>query len=223
MQDEYHELTATVRPKIGKNTSKKHRQEGFLPSVIYGLEKSVLSILVPTKEIETILRKSGKNSIISLKINPDQQVEKVKVYELNTDAITGEFIHIDFIRVDLSKSVRSSVQIKFQGNAPGVKAGGVLVHKFSQVSVESLPQHVPSFVLVDISNLGIGDVFRVSDVQTNGQFKILLDPQDVLAQISSVRQEEAAPATEAAATPDPKAAAAAKQAPAKKADDAKKK
>jgi len=222
MQDEYHELTATVRPKIGKNTSKKHRQEGFLPSVIYGLEKSVLSILVPTKEIETILRKSGKNSIISLKINPDQQVEKVKVYELNTDAITGEFIHIDFIRVDLSKSIRSSVQIKFQGHAPGVKAGGVLVHKFSQVSVESLPQHVPSFVLVDISNLAIGDVFRVSDVQTNGQFKILLDPQDVLAQVSSVRQEEAASSTEAA-TPDPKAATATKQAPAKKADDAKKK
>jgi len=221
MQDHQNELIATVRNKLGKNTSKKHRLEGFTPSVVYGLEKEVFSVLVSTKEIEYILKKSGKNSIISLNIsnNQESQIEKVKVYELNVDPITGKFLHIDFIRVDLSKPVRSTVQLKFQGNSPGVKVGGVMVHKFTQVNIESLPQYVPNFIPIDISNLKIGDVFRVSDIETNGQFKVLLDPQDVLIQVSSARQEEAAVPTTEGSTDTKSASSVAN----KKVDDAKKK
>jgi large subunit ribosomal protein L25 len=52
----------------------------------------------------------------------------------------------------------------FNGEAPGVKAGGTLEQVMQDVEIECLPDVIPEFIEVDISGLEIGDAVHLKNV-----------------------------------------------------------
>jgi len=62
-----------------------------------------------------------------------------------------------------------------------------------------LPTEIPSHLDVDVSELVFGQVLRVADLQGAGKLKFITDENQTVAHITSVKEEEVAPAPEAAA------------------------
>jgi large subunit ribosomal protein L25 len=50
------------------------------------------------------------------------------------------------------------------GEAPGIRAGGVIEHHLREIEIECLPKDVPETIPADISSMEIGDLLRVSDI-----------------------------------------------------------
>src|SRR5205807_1209407 len=50
------------------------------------------------------------------------------------------------------------------GEAPGIRAGGVIEHHLREIEIECLPNDVPEMIPADISAMEIGDMLRVGDI-----------------------------------------------------------
>jgi large subunit ribosomal protein L25 len=84
-------------------------------------------------------------------------------------------VHVDFLAVKRDEVVRLTVEVHETGEAPGVKAGGVVEHHLREVEVECLPSDVPEEIVSDIGALEIGDMLRVGDLAPPQGVTILTD------------------------------------------------
>jgi large subunit ribosomal protein L25 len=79
----------------------------------------------------------------------------------------------------------------------GVKtAGGILDLVLREVEIECLPADIPTHVDVDVSNMNLFDVIRVSDLPHSDKIKYLNAEDATVAHVVSIR-EEVAPVAEA--------------------------
>ena len=82
------------------------------------------------------------------------------------------------------------------GTAVGVKTqGGILDQVLRELEIECLPGDIPSHIDVDVTNLSMGDVLRVSDLPHSDKLKFLTDEDTTVAHVVAIK-EEAAPAAE---------------------------
>ena len=102
--------------------------------------------------------------------------------------LRGETTHVDFLRVDLKKTIGAVVAIELVGgdDAPGITEGGILDQPIREVNVEALPNDIPESIQIDVSALTIGDCSRCPP-QVPGDVTLLDDLETVVASILAPR------------------------------------
>src|SRR5690606_225338 len=80
--------------------------------------------------------------------------------------VTGDTMHIDLLRVDLTQKINAIVVLELTGvdDAPGVKAGGVLEQVTRELNIEALPTAIPDAITHDVSQAEIGDTVTLDAV-----------------------------------------------------------
>ena len=192
------------RSESGKNESRRLRSAGQVPGIVYGMKRPPFAVAVSPRRLEEILRlESGRNTIFKLSLTGLDQTRAVMIKELQRDPVTDRMIHVDFVRVDLEKSVKVHVPIRLLGTPAGVKTeGGIVEFITRQVEVECLPEDIPEHLDTDVSELHIHQHASVENLVVGPRVKVLADPHAIVVVIAPPRAEEApAPAAEAAAAP----------------------
>ena len=158
-------LKATVRESIGSGESRRLRNDGLLPAVVYGLGMEPVSIAVSAREFTNALKtEAGSNVILNLEIGKKKYATLAR--EIQRHPYKNEFLHIDLIQIDLTQKVEANVQINFLGTPVGVKDEGGLVQTInSTITVSTLPSSIPSSLDLDISELNVGENATVLDVK----------------------------------------------------------
>jgi large subunit ribosomal protein L25 len=94
------------------------------------------------------------------------------------------------------------VRVKLMGVPVGVKtAGGILDQVLREVEIECLPSDIPNHIDLDVSNLGLFESVRVSDLPHSDKIKYLNAEDATVAHVVSIREE-------VVATPEAEAVAA---------------
>ena len=196
------ELTLEVlrREEAGKGPSRRLRQQGKVPAVVYGGHRDTVPIMVDRKAVTDLIQKSehGVRSIFLLKMSGSDQQRHAMIKEIQIDPISRKMTHIDFIRIVMDEVVRTTVPVHVIGSPISVKEGGLLDFQVRDLHVECLPNAIPDKVEVDISNLGMHQYFRISDLKAPEGVKILDDPDRVVVGVTHLRAEEVPVAPEAA-------------------------
>ncbi|MFZ0957434.1 MAG: 50S ribosomal protein L25 [Candidatus Sulfotelmatobacter sp.] len=199
-------LEAHPRESGNKNMARRVRVGGKIPGVLYGAGKNSLSVSVDPRQVTRILNsKTGHNTIFDLALNGGEQT-KAMIVDWQYEPIKGKLLHIDLKRIAMDKALKVSVPIFLRGEAAGVKQeGGILEQILREVEIECLPADIPSHVDADVSELVFGKVLRVSDLSLGEKVKVLTDPHQPVAHVTTVKEEVvAAPeavAAEAGAVP----------------------
>jgi large subunit ribosomal protein L25 len=199
-------VAATPREgKFNKNAARRVRVKGKIPAVVYGAAEPAIAIEVDPKQIQKILHSdTGHNSIFDLQINGSTAKTKAMIVDWQYEPIKGTLMHIDLKRIALDKAMRVEVPIQLVGAAIGVKTqGGILDQVLREVEIECLPGDIPSHIDLDVTQMSIGDVLRVSDLPHSEKLKFLTDEDATVAHVVAIK-EEVAPVEEvvaAAATP----------------------
>jgi len=156
--------------------------------------------MVDRKAVTDLIQKSehGVRSIFLLKMSGSDQQRHAMIKEIQIDPISRKMTHIDFIRIVMDEVVRTTVPVHVIGSPIGVKEGGLLDFQVRDLHVECLPNAIPDKVEVDISNLGMHQYFRISDLKAPEGVKILDDPDRVVVGVTHLRAEEVPVAPEAA-------------------------
>ena len=119
-------LIATVRENSGSAQSRRSRGEGNIPAVVYGLGMEPVSVEIDAREFTNALKtEAGSNVIFNLEIGKEKYTALAR--EIQKHVYRNEFLHVDFVQVDLSQTVDADVQVNFTGIPMGVKEeGGVM-------------------------------------------------------------------------------------------------
>lgn len=186
-----------VRPRSVKNTL---RSQGYVPAIVYGNKLENTAVAIADKELERVLRENGKNSVVEFTLKG----KKVQALfgEQQVDTFTKVRKHIEIIAVDMNEEQEVEAEVSLVGDAPGVKNGGVLVQNEYTIQVSARPDQLPDVVEVDVTSLEIGDVLTVADVKSDGAYRILGDPEDVIASVVEKAQEVEEETSAEAAEPE---------------------
>ena len=201
-------VSAESRADRGKNAARRLRRSGMVPAVIYGGKGDNLAVSVDPKALQRVLRsEAGRNTILKLDI-AGHGASNAILKSWQVDPVKETFLHADFYRIAMDVAIRVTVPIQTVGEARGVKVdAGILELILRAISVECLPGDIPERIVVDVSDLGINQSLRVSDVSVPAKVKVLEAPDQVVVHVVAVKEEEAPAAAAAAPAAEGEAAA----------------
>ncbi len=178
--------------KFNKNAARRVRAAGKIPAVIYGGGAEPVAIEVDPKQISRILySETGHNTIFDVEI-PGKSTDKAMIVDWQREPIKDQLIHIDLKRIALDKVLHVKVRVKLLGVPKGVKTeGGILDQVLREVEIECLPADIPSHIDVDVSELGMHHVLRVSGLPHSEKIKYLNAEDATVAHVVSIREEAA--------------------------------
>jgi large subunit ribosomal protein L25 len=193
--------------KFNKNAARRVRVAGKIPAVVYGAGRESVAVEVDPKQILRILHsESGHNTIFDVDI-AGQGLAKVMIVDWQYEPIRDSLLHIDLKRIAMDKAMKASVPVRLIGIAIGVKnEGGMLDQVLREVEIECLPGDIPSHIDVDITNLALHGVIRVSDLPHSGSIKFLDAEDATVAHVVSIRAEAEPVAAVVAAVAEPEVA-----------------
>jgi large subunit ribosomal protein L25 len=200
------EIKGHLREAVGGTSAKQLRKEGHVPCVVYGGNENLhfhadereLNKLVYTPDVYLITLKLGSKET------------RVVLREAQYHPVSDALLHMDFVEVIAGKPVSLRLPVHLEGNAIGVRNGGVLRRNAKTLLVRGMVDELPETIEIDITKMRIGHVKKVADLSISG-VEILESSNRVVVAIKTSRKaiaetdeegdtegEEAAENTEAA-------------------------
>src|SRR6266568_1504482 len=184
--------------------AKKLRASGRLPAVIYGRQAPAQNLEVNAEEMDNLIHHSvSENLLVDLAVNDDPRPKRLAlVQEVQHHPLSGVVLHVDFHEVAENEKVTVLVPVETVGEAVGVKTeGGVLEHVLFKIKARGLPKDLPEQLMVDVTNLKIGQAIHLGEIKAPEGVEILGDKHIPVIAVAAPRteEEEAAEAAEAAA------------------------
>ena len=163
MSSNYYKLTIADRLKLGNRESKKVRNAGFIPAVIYyaGEKSSHVSI------DKSVFFHALQSSQRIYEIEKGKEKFYVMIKDMQYHPVTDEIIHIDLMRVRRSEKITIIVPLVLVGEPIGIKEGGVLSQALNQVEISCYPTDVPQKIELNIEDLELNSAKSVGDLNIN--------------------------------------------------------
>lgn len=218
-------LTAARRTEAGKGPSRRLRREGKIPAIAYGRKLEPLALAVSPKDLKVALSGvHGRNVVMELNVEGGSAFTAM-VRQYAHHPVTREILHADFIQIALNEAVDVEVPFKLFGKCKGVTEGGLLAQIYRTLPVRCLPEKIPNLIELDVTDLGLGESYKVNQLVLAEGVSVRLPAEQTIAVVNAPdKKGEAEDAAEAAAKATaaagkaaaPAAAAAGKAAPAAK-------
>ncbi|WCK54629.1 50S ribosomal protein L25/general stress protein Ctc [Aneurinibacillus sp. Ricciae_BoGa-3] len=175
------ELKAERRHETQRSATNKLRKAGKIPAVLYGSDIQSQPLAVTEKDLIQVVRQQGINHIISLNVNGNSY--NVLIKEVQQEPLKGQILHLDFNQVNMNEEIETMVHIVVQGEAAGVKAGGVLQQTLRELSIACLPGAIPDAITVSVDNLAIGDSIVVQDLSIPSGVTVNHEPEEMVLSV----------------------------------------
>jgi large subunit ribosomal protein L25 len=195
------EITVEKRSSRGKNEARRTRQTGRIPAVVYGAGKDTVPITVDVRSLADAFRGgAGENAIFLLKLQDTGETRHAMIREFQRDPVSRRPVHLDFVRVLMDTKIRVRVPVEVVGVARGVRVdAGILDFVTREIEIECLPGNIPDHLPLDVTELGIGDALRISDLAAPEGVEVVDDLEKVIVHVAHPAAEEVAAPVEAEA------------------------
>ena len=178
-------ITLPTQPReTGKKAVKAVRREGLVPCVLYGrttepvhfaVESLALRPLIFTTETRTVDMTLGGEDYNAI------------VKDITFHPVSEQPVHVDFLALTAGEALTMTVPIQLEGDAPGVKAGGLLSQPLFELEIRSLPKNIPGHVSIDVSHLELGESLHVENIVLGDEIEVLTDPHRTVVTIVAPR------------------------------------
>ncbi|BBB31169.1 50S ribosomal protein L25/general stress protein Ctc [Neptunomonas japonica] len=157
-------VEAVSREDQGKGASRRLRHEGLVPGVVYGSETPVSISMINKDLIKQLSDETFFSSILTLKI--DGKEEKVIIKDLQRHPAKLLIMHADFQRVVSDQKIKITVPLQFANfeKSAASKAAAKFAAESNVVEVLCLPENLPEALVVDLTNVEIGQTLHLSDI-----------------------------------------------------------
>jgi large subunit ribosomal protein L25 len=170
------EVNATKRAAQGTGASRRLRNAGRVPGILYGGVAQPQSIEIDHNELFQHLRKEAfYSSVLTLKVEGAEEMCLLR--DVQRHPFRPLILHVDFQRIDASHKIHQKVPLHFVNAeiAPGVKLdGGMVQHVMNEVDVRCLPKDLPSFIEVDLCKLEAGHSMHVTELKLPEGVEVVL-------------------------------------------------
>ena len=161
------QFVAFERAKQGTGASRRLRNSGRTPGIVYGAGAQPVAIEVDHNALWHALKKEAFHSSV-LDMDLNGQTSKVLLRDVQYHPFKQLVLHIDFQRVDEKTKLHMKVPLHYSGaeESPAVKVDKCLVTPvMTELDVSCMPSDLPEFIAVDLSNLQKNVSLHLKDVK----------------------------------------------------------
>ena len=159
-------VVAFERSVQGTGASRRLRNSGKTPGIIYGGKNAATVIELDHNALFHALRKEAfHSSILDLEIGGKAQKVLLRDYQMHP--FKPLVLHIDFQRVSATEKVHMRVPLHFinADTSAAVKLqGAVISHISTELEISCLPADLPEFIEVDLSKIEVGHGIHAKDI-----------------------------------------------------------
>ncbi len=151
-------IIATTRSLYGTSASRRLRNSGKTPGILYGGTDAPIPIEIDHNPIYHALKKEAFHASIH-DLELDGKTTKVLLRDFQTHAFKQLVLHLDLQRVDPNKPVHMKAPLHFINAeiSPAVKVSSAIInHVVNELNIICLPKDLPEFISVDLSTLQVG-------------------------------------------------------------------
>ena len=159
-------FVAFERAKQGTGASRRLRNAGKVPGIVYGGEGEPQLIELDHNALWQALKKEAFHASV-LDMELDGKSSKVLLRDLQVHPFKQQVLHIDFQRVSAKQKIQMKVPLRFTGEeeSNAVKTDKALVnHILTELQVSCLPADLPEAIEVDLSKLEKGQTLTLKDI-----------------------------------------------------------
>lgn len=163
----------------------------FVPINVYGQNFKNKHAQVKAQDLKKAYETAGESNLLDLQIGSEEPL-KVMFRDVQVDPVKGIIIHVDFYKVDMTKTITTEIPLEFIGESNAVKTlGGVLNKSFNEIEVECLPGDLIDHIKVDISCLEtFDDAIKMQDLNLPKGMALVSNTNDVVVSVVETRVEE---------------------------------
>ncbi|WP_405098247.1 50S ribosomal protein L25/general stress protein Ctc [Oceanobacillus sp. FSL H7-0719] len=194
-------LTAAKRDDLTSSKIKELRDSGQVPAIVYGKDKETKSVAVESIALLKTVRDEGRNAIITLDIEGDSSVD-VMLQDYQMDPIKDSLVHVDFYIVDMSEEREVSIPVHIEGDAVGVRDGGIVQQPLYEVLITVKPADIPDQITVNVTELAIGDVISIADLPKSDKYEFVDEADTVIVSVVPPAAEEPETSVDETAEPE---------------------
>jgi large subunit ribosomal protein L25 len=166
-------LEGIIRESTSKSATRKLRRDGYLIANIYGKNQDNINAAFKLGDFIKYM-KNKEHLIFPVKVG-DKEFKAV-VQEYQKDPVTGELLHVDLLIAQDGVKQYFYVPVKLKGTPIGLKNKGVLVYHRRRIKVKTVPEKLPDYFELDVSNLDVGDNILIRDIEFPEGVECYLNP-----------------------------------------------
>ena len=201
------EIHAQLRTEAGSRRSGELRDNGRLPSLLYGVghdgARDNVMVTVSTRDIAAELRRrrwAFENTLYDLVLEDGSRC-RVVPHQLQRHPVTMGIYGLNFLRFSRNTTRKLFVRFVNEEASPALRRGGFIVRVnktimcgFDIAGDGGEPQVagsiIPPFIDIDVSNVKVGDTLRLRDVQLpDWVYPYRAPPDTVLAVVQGSRRD----------------------------------
>ncbi|WP_027017288.1 50S ribosomal protein L25/general stress protein Ctc [Comamonas composti] len=203
------QFVAFERAKQGTGASRRLRNSGKAPGIVYGGTAEAQLIEIDHNALWHALQKEVfHSSVLEMEVNG--QTSKVVLRDVQYHPFKRQVLHVDFQRVDDKTRVHLKVPLHFEGMAESqaVKVENCTVTPLiHELDVICMPANLPEFIAVDLSGLNSKSALGLQSIKLPHGVKAVVRGANKNPALVSIKLPEVAPDAAAAAAPAPAAPA----------------
>jgi large subunit ribosomal protein L25 len=184
-------LVANTGRPTGSASARRMRHEDVVPAVLYGHGMTPVPVAVGRRDLRVALSgAAGLNTVLDLTV--DGTVYPAIVKDLQRHPVRRNVTHVDFIQVNLDEAITVSVPLRLEGEAAAVANGGGLVDPaVDSIEVTTTPRSIPDEFVVDVTDMQMDTVIRLSDIPMPAGVVATGDPEMPVVTVLTMRAEMA--------------------------------
>jgi len=186
-------VSIVVQPRAvtGSRAARRLRKAGLIPGVLYGHGKEATMFAVEPQALRAALSTgAGTHAVLEVTVEGHKRAHHAIIKDMELDPVKSTLRHLDLQEIRLDETIETTVAVSFEGEAVGVKAGGMLDESTREVTVRGLVTAIPEHLVLDISEMDINDTAKVGDLVVPEGLEIVDDPEQVLCSVLPPRKVE---------------------------------
>ena len=160
-------IVAFERAKQGTGASRRLRNSGRTPCIVYGGSAEPVTAEVDHNTLWHALKKEAFHSSV-LDMELAGQTSQVVLRNVQYHPFKQLVLHVDFQRVDDKTRLHLKVPLHYTGadESPAVKVDNCTVNPIAnELDVTCMPANLPEFISVDLSELKKGSSVHLKDIK----------------------------------------------------------
>lgn len=177
-----HTLKVQRRERTGTRYSKRSREVGMLPCVLYGQGKDPAHLLLSHKEAIRFFE-SGER-VFEIELESEGSTQTVLLKDLQFGHLGNNVVHCDLMRVELADEITANVHVRMTGDAK-LGAGDILVQKINELPVKCTVASLPDEITVSVEGITGGSVVTASQVELPDGVKLDIDGEAIVVVVTT--------------------------------------
>ncbi len=176
-------ISAKLREGTGKTDSKALRNQGNVPCVLYGGEKQVC-FYAHENDFRNLV---FTPDVFIVELDIEGQKYRAVMQDLQFHPVTDKLLHLDFLEIFDDKEVTVTIPVQLEGNAVGIRNGGILSFRRRKIITRAIPGNLPNYIVINIEDLDIGQSIFIKDLR-NENYSFIAPDNAIVVGVRTARE-----------------------------------